>query len=48
MRKNTREGVQNLTESILAYIRGKQIDKLEKNIGSARKHDFFDLTDSNF
>lgn len=44
----TREGIQNVTENILEYIRSKKIDELEKYIASARKHDLFDLSDTNF
>ncbi len=44
----TAEGVRNLSEEVIGYIRGKRQDKLEKYISSARKHDFFSLEYTNF
>lgn len=40
MRMNlyTSEGVSGITSSVLAYVRGKKIDKFEKYISSAKKH----------
>lgn len=34
----TREGVKSIASGILAYIRAKQLDKMDHLIGSARKH----------
>ncbi len=45
---NTREGVKNLAESVINYIRGKQLEDLEKYISSAKKHDLFDVNDTIF
>jgi len=45
---NVSEGVSNLTDEVIAYIRGKKIDELEKYIVSARRHDFFDAGHTNF
>jgi hypothetical protein len=47
-KKFTKEGIQNVTDDILEYIRGKHIDELEKYIPSAKKHDLFDEQDSDF
>jgi hypothetical protein len=44
----TREGVQNLAESVIAYVRSKQIDRLERYIASAKKHNLFDMADNRF
>ncbi|WP_231663378.1 hypothetical protein, partial [Pseudanabaena sp. 'Roaring Creek'] len=44
----TREGIQNVAENILAYIRSKKIDELGKYIASARTHDLFDLSGTDF
>jgi hypothetical protein len=44
----TQEGVANLSDTVIAYIRGKKIDELERYIVSAKKHDFFDQKDSGF
>ena len=35
-------------QRIIDYVRKKRIDEFEKHIASARKHDFFDLGDTNF
>jgi hypothetical protein len=48
MRANTVEGVVNLGKSILQYVQGKKIDQLETYIASARKHDLFDMPNSDF
>jgi hypothetical protein len=40
IRTNTTEGVKNLTRSVIRYIRGKQLDELDKYIISAKKHNF--------
>jgi hypothetical protein len=40
--------VTNIANTVAAYVRGKQIDELEKLIASAKKHDFFDLRDTSF
>ncbi|MER9530172.1 hypothetical protein NKI89_10240 [Mesorhizobium sp. M0309] len=45
---NTREGVNGLPILVISYIRGKQIDKLETLIASARKHDLFGTSPSDF
>lgn len=44
----TREGVANLSATVIAYIQGKQIDELQRYIASAKKHDFFDQKDKKF
>jgi hypothetical protein len=44
----TREGVKGLTDTIVAYIRGRQLDKFKQYIDSARKHDLFDAADTAF
>ena len=38
----------NLPEQALEAIGAKRIDRLQKYIASARKHDFFDVADTNF
>ena len=48
IRTFTIEGVKNVGHSVSNYVRGKQIDELEKYIASARKHDLFDLADTRF
>ncbi len=48
IRNFTIEGVRNLSEEVLDYVRGKRLDELEKYISSARKHNFFDLAYMNF
>jgi hypothetical protein len=35
----TREGVAGIASSVLAHVRGRKIDKLEKYIASAKKHE---------
>lgn len=47
IKNNTSEGVINLKDDVLNYIRGKKIDELEKYIVSARKHNLFDADDNN-
>ena len=42
----TREGVKGLAETVVSYIRGKKLDKLEHFIASARRHNLFDAEDS--
>lgn len=44
----TSEGITGLPTQILEYIRNKKLDKLEQYIASAKKHDFFDLADTDF
>lgn len=44
----TVEGVRNLPGEVIAHIRFVKIDQFGKYIVSARKHDFFDLADSEF
>lgn len=44
----TNEGVKNVAESVLSYVRGKKIDEFEKYIASARKHDLLDSKDKSF
>jgi hypothetical protein len=49
IQKHTFEGVANLADSVIEYVRGKQFsDELEKYIASARKHDFFGVGKTNF
>lgn len=48
IRNYTIEGVRNLSEEVLNYIRGKKLDELGKYISIARKHVFFDLAHINF
>ena len=44
----TREGVQNMGADILAAIRSKKYDDLEKYIACARKQNFFDSAYTSF
>ena len=44
----TLEGVQNVAVEVTDYIRGKQLDELEKLIASAKKHDLFEAADTAF
>lgn len=44
----TYEGVQNVAFEVSQYVRGKQLDELEKLIVSAKKHDLFDMADTKF
>jgi hypothetical protein len=44
----TSEGVENVANAISEYVRGRRLDELEKLIASARKHDFFDLAETEF
>jgi hypothetical protein len=44
----TIEGVTNIATSTLDVIRLKKIDDFEKYIASAKKHDLFDSTDTDF
>lgn len=49
MRNFVREGVVNVKPEVLVYVRElRKIDELGVYIASARKHDFFDLKDTNF
>jgi hypothetical protein len=48
VRTHTAEGVANLSDAVLSYIRGKKIDELEKYIASAKRHDLFDQGDTSF
>src|SRR5262245_2926658 len=48
VRTHTLEGVANLSDAVIAIIRGKKIDELEKYIASAKRHDFFDQSDTSF
>lgn len=48
IKHNSVEGIANLTLEAVMYIKGKQLDKLEVFIESAKKHDFFDEKDTNF
>ena len=48
IRMYTIEGVQNIAQSVLDYVRSKKIDEFDKYIASARKHDFFDANDTDF
>lgn len=48
IKNNRLEGVHSLTQEIIDNVRGKQIDDFEKYIEQARKHDFFDVSQSNF
>jgi hypothetical protein len=41
IRTFTREGVANLTQSVMDYISAKRLDELEKYVASARKHNLF-------
>ncbi len=42
------EGVPNMTSDLLSAIRGKELDKLEKYIQNAKKHDLFEVGETNF
>jgi hypothetical protein len=44
----TFEGVKNITQSILNYVRNKKIDEFEKYIASAKKHDLFAAKETNY
>lgn len=48
LRTYTFEGVKNITQHVLDYVRSKKIDEFDKYIASAKKHDFFDANDTNF
>ena len=48
IRLYTLEGVKNVAQNVMAYIRSKKIDQFDKYIASARKHDFFDAGDTSF
>lgn len=45
---NTREGVAGLSMTVINYIRGKHVDKLETLIASSKKHDLFGTAGSTF
>ena len=44
----SREGIVGLPKAIQDYILSKTMDKLEHYIASAKKHDLFDLADTDF
>jgi len=44
----TIEGVNNLTNNVVNYIRNKEIDEFEKLITSAKKHNLFGVVDNKF
>ncbi len=46
VRVYTIEGVENLSDEILNYIRGKKIDEFGKYIASSKKHNLFDANDN--
>lgn len=48
IKENTVEGVHSLQQSVLDFIRGKHIDRFEKYIDQAQKHDFFQLSHTSF
>jgi len=48
LRTYTSEGVRNIAQKVIDYIRAKKIDEFGKYITSAKKHDFFDAEDSTF
>ncbi|MGO8843398.1 MAG: hypothetical protein ACLQF1_20420 [Methyloceanibacter sp.] len=48
IRMFTWEGVRNLTTEAINHVRASHIDKLDKYIASARRHDFFELADSDY
>lgn len=48
IRANRHEGITNLHDDVIAYIRGKNIDEFEKYIASARKHNLFDRQSESF
>jgi hypothetical protein len=48
MNANVNEGVSNINEDILNDVRSKHIDKFAKYIDSAKKHDLFDISHTNF
>jgi len=41
----TREGIENISDKILNYIRRKKIDIFDKHIKSAKKHNIFGVND---
>ena len=48
IKEYTTEGVVNVRPSVIDYIRGKELDKFEKYIISARKLNLFDVKDERF
>ena len=48
IRTYTFEGVRNIAQGVMVYVRSKKIDEFAKYIASAKKHDLFDATDTNF
>ena len=48
LRTYTIEGVRNIAQGVMNYVRSKKIDEFAKYIASAKKHDLFDATDTNF
>lgn len=42
---HTHEGVRNIAQNAITWIRSKKIDEFSKYIASAKKHDFFDARD---
>lgn len=44
-KRYTLEGIKNITNDVLDYIRSKNIDKLGRYIASARKHQIFNAQD---
>lgn len=45
---NVREQIVNLKKETISHIRNKKLDKFSLYISSAKKHDFFDLSDTSF
>ena len=48
IRTYTFEGVRNIAQEMMLYVRSKKIDEFAKYIASAKKHDLFDAADTKF
>lgn len=48
IKQNILEGVPSLAQDVIDYVRSKKIDEFEKYINQAQKHDFFDLSHTNY
>jgi hypothetical protein len=46
--KHTIEGVSNIATDVMYAVRGKELDKFEKYIDNAKKHDWFEVGGTNF
>lgn len=48
LRTYTFEGVKNIAQEMMVYVRSKKIDEFAKYIASAKKHDLFEASDTSF